>query len=576
MRYLPGDSVSDEFWKGLKPQVESLLKDTPILRSRSELSLYLPQQLGIVRADMYDQHREPLFADLEDEIYLSPKYTASDLEHLRSLGIRRVALVDILDRAQADLQRSNSKIKAITTDDDWHTRASKLLSRPFNSDNRPQSLERIKSLRLIPLHGDSWVSTKSLPIYLPKTGNIPVPTDLGLKLVQSIAVANTSRKKLFVHLGVEQCVPHSVISLLVRKYSRGENITRMASISHLQYLYWNLPEDVPVLDSKIWLYDQLLNKVHPSGHSKEYIYFEDPEEEYGPQQLFRSINKDNQDAPGYFVHFLNAAYLQAIPDQTRHDGRSWKSWLKEFAGVRQIPQLCDTMDSALSDEFNYIIKYRPEKLVGLLKQHWPWYEPQMAKVLGQLCTSMVPSERGSMVKLGDSYLPLPKLKTITKKLHITDFPFILLPRQLGDQDRGEWGFLKQLGAGVDDNLDFYVEALERIADANPTECSPDTVKVLFRVYGAIQKNCCTSEDISCIQWVLPLTLWGPILTLKKAAFHAEQQDIHSPLRKTNCQVGQFRGVCVVSSRMAGSKTTPRWSWQLRRIEPSLPRHLEDT
>lgn len=508
MRYLPGDSVSDEFWKGLKPQVQSLLKDTPILRSRSELSLYRPQQLRIVRADMYDQHREPLFADLEDEIYLSPKYTASDLEHLRSLGTRRIALVDILDRVQADLKRSNSKMKATNTDDDWHTRTSKLLSLPFNSDDEPQSLERIKSLQLIPLHGDSWVSSKSSPIYLPKTGNISVPTDLGLKLVQSIAVANTSRKNLFVHLGVAQCFPPSVIYLLVQKYSRGEHITMKASISHLQYLYWNLPEDIPVLDSNIWLFDQLLIKVHPTGHSKEYIYFEDPEEEYGPQQLLRSINKDNQDAPGYFVHFLNAAYLQAIPDQTRHHGRSWKSWLKEFAGVRQIPQLCDITGSALSDEFSYIIKYRPEKLVGLLKHHWPLYEPQMAKVFGQLCTSMVPSERGSMVKLRHSYLPLPKLKTITKELHITDFPFILMPRQLDDQDRGEWGFLKQLGAGVDDNLDFYFEALERVADANPTECSPDTVKVLFRVYGAIQKNCCTSEDISRIQWVLHLLLYG--------------------------------------------------------------------
>lgn len=129
MRYLPSDSISDEFWKNLRPKIVSLLSDTRCLRPWSETSLHLPSQLRRVNGDYRDRYDEPLFADLAEKAYLSRNYTFRDYNALSLLGTYNMNYQILIPRIQADLGRADSKMKAITTDEDWHTRAAKLLSK---------------------------------------------------------------------------------------------------------------------------------------------------------------------------------------------------------------------------------------------------------------------------------------------------------------------------------------------------------------------------------------------------------------------------------------------------------------
>jgi hypothetical protein len=457
----------------------------------------LPSQLRRVPVHARDRYDEPLFADLVEEAYLSRDYTFTDYKALSPLGTCQMTCHDMIRRIQADLGRADSKMKPITTDEDWHTRAAKLLSNHFA--NATRNVETIKSLNLIPLQDRRWVSARTRPIFLPTTGDNPIPTDLGLNLVQPVAALNDARRTLFSHLGVTTALSSSRISHISDRYDASSLCTMDENISHLRYLYWNLSQDILALDRNIFLIDQNGNRVYRHIES---VYFEEEDEEYGPRQLLQSAPLENPDAPGFAVHFLNVAYLDAVPTGALHQGRSWKQWLMELAGVQSYPRLQNPNRRTLSDEFKYVIEHRPEKLVELLKRYWSFYEPEMTDdIVRVLKECWVPSDEHLAVDLKSTFLPLPRLKAMVERLEILDFPFLTMPEELTDEDENEWQFLKRFGVrsrGRSDDLYFYVEALSRIADENEDECNSDILRALFDVYGAIERNCSSSNDAAYV------------------------------------------------------------------------------
>jgi hypothetical protein len=470
----------------------------------------LPSQLHWVTRDYKDRHGEPLFADSIEEAYLSQHYTYRDFEILSPLGTAMIHPGLVIARIESDLGRVDSKMRAITTDEDWHVRVAKLLSRIFASRSS-RNTEAVKSLNLIPLQDRRWVSARTKPIFLPNTGEIPIPSDLCLNLVQPVAALNDARKTLFSQLGVTSVDPCTIILLIKARYSKLPLCTMDENIAHLRYLYWNLPEHILGLDRNIFLMDQNTNRVwvyRTPTRLMEYIYFEEEEEDYGPQQLLQSGPLENPDAPGLDVHFLNAVYFGAVPTGALHHKRSWKQWLTEFAGVQSYPQLQNPQRRSLSDEFKYIIEHRPEKLVGLLKRYWSSYEPEMIPVVvRELRNCWVPSDANFAVNLESTFLPQPRLKAMVERLKIVNFPFLIMPEELTDENENEWQFLKRFGvrsSGGSDDLHFYVKALSRIADENEDGCSPDILEALFEVYGALERNCSSSDDAAYIWQVLIL------------------------------------------------------------------------
>ncbi len=167
----------------------------------------------------------------------------------------------------------------------------------------------------------------------------------------------------------------------------------------------------------------------------------------------------------------------------------------ELAAVRSYPQILNPNLRTLSDEFKYIILHRPKKLVEILKHHWPFYELDInPAVVQELRKCSVPSSEASKSCLEETFLPLPHLKEIAKRLGIVDFPFLIIPDELNDEREKDWAFLKQFGVrsrGDSDKLHFHIKALRMIAGG---EYISEFSEALFEVYGAIEENCIRSDD----------------------------------------------------------------------------------
>jgi hypothetical protein len=453
-----------------------------------------------VKDNALDHNEDPLFPDLSNEIYLSPNYLWSyEIDSLKRLGIKFFSTPQLLDRVEADLQNDNSRMKTKATNDDWHTYAADLLLKPLL--NQTQSMERVKKLPLIPLQDGNWASASRTAIYFPNTIDVPIPTDLTLSLVDPNTLENDSRRKLFDCIGVTHCEPERVVSLILDKHKRKDFVSLESSVAHLRYLYWNLPSYERSFSENISLY----NQKYEGGLLKQRYYFQS-DKEYGAQELLKRIDEDHYHAPGHAVDFLHSAYVHAVPTEACRIGWSWMSWLEEFFEVQHIPQVVPQYNpTTLSFEFVYIVDHRPDKLMGLLKECWGSYEPLIGpKVRSQLSQIHVLSESGQRIMMRDSYLPLPHLKTKIEELGVVDFPFLQMPECLSEEAQSDWAFLRRFGVGIGKDIRFHVSILESLSNANCTEFTTETTESLFKVYRAIDLECCSQKDKDQVQFVPPL------------------------------------------------------------------------
>ena len=492
MRYLPEDSITDDFWRTLWTLIREKLEQTPLLEPWSGNGLYQTSDLEKLPEDFLAEDRSPLLPDLEGaEIYLSPKYTEADFEILKRLGTKTLHWSKFVDRLEADLRiLGGSKWGILRDNADWRTRICIVLSRAF-IENRPNRQKRLRKLALIPLHDGRWVSsTSGTKIYFPKTDDIPIPVDLGLDLVCLMAAENVAWANLLSSLGVMSCPQDSVIRSIYQRYNAAnlDNFKLSNAVAHIRYLYWFLQTGHSSLASQVRLANQ-----HGSLLKKgQYLYFPNEGNDYSPSKLF----KQDDQLPGHPVNYLHEDYLKAIDPEIIHHGRPWMRWLEEIAGVRRIPELRAKGRDELSREFQYIVRHRSDRLLGVLKREWDSYRPQINNfVEGDLQRSTVLLENGRRIPLRHTFLPLPKLKQIAAELRIADaYPFIAIPELLRDEKRLEWMFVKDLQVGIEENLDFYLSALKTLKTINPTLSTTSASDQLIRIYENIQSRCSEGLD----------------------------------------------------------------------------------
>ena len=502
MRYLPSDSISDDFWGSLRTRICAALLQTRILRPWSEKGLHCPHQLRILPSYYYDKSGDPLLPDLEDEIYLSRRYLEEDSQALQRLGTCSLSWGDIIDRLGADIVSSSSRWKSMTSEEDWRTKMCTLLSKAFAPVANPliNTRARLKNMELIPTHDGKWVSLTRLTVYLPETKGVTIPTDLGLSLVQMTATKNPSWQKFLLELGVIECPAETVIKAISLRYSGGvkrskeANVTLDCSITHLRYLYEFLPENILVLDPSIWIFNQETLPVS----SNEYLYYNDPDDKENLGGLFEECEDSDCYLPGYKVNFLHPDYLHAVDRSTIRNGRSWLSWLELVVGMRHNPQICTKGAKELSGEFRYVIGHRSEKLLWILKRHWPIYEDQIGYVEPILLSSLVRVESGRREALQMTFLPLPKLQRLVEEYRVPNFSFICMSPTPRDVEIKEWRFLERLHVGIDDTIHFYVRAISEIQQGNENGCDPITESAVFRIYHKIQKQC--NEDLEAVSY----------------------------------------------------------------------------
>lgn len=488
MRWLPQDPISDEFWKRLEPQVLSALESARVLRTRSESLLHLPCDVRVVPRDFVDEHGEALCEDVRPELYLSKQYTTDDVSILmEQLGVEVLCIDEAVERVQADLTRQSSRIKT-SSNEDWHSKLASLLTTFIDPEEGGEPYEPIRSIEIIPLQDGNWVSSKSEPIFFQQSGPVMIPTDLGLRLIDPAALANSSRKDLYRALGALLPSVRNITSLISQRYQRKAAVSLEESVSHLAYLFWYAVGEHASIDSNIWVYGASERQVARSGPLMKNIYFKNTTDPYGPNELFETHDGHSFPASSDPVpSFINPSYISRFDQDTRVNGKSWISWLRDCVGVKSSLQLLSASNSErLSDEFNWVLEHRSEMLPGLLHNNWSEYEEQITPAISKILKSTrVPIRNGGDLELATTFLPVPLLEREVQYFRIEDFPFLRLPVHLTEENKSSWEFLNILGVTTAIELRFYLRVLDYIDASDRT--------LLTTLYSRLGEQCTNHE-----------------------------------------------------------------------------------
>jgi len=480
MRYLPQDNeMRDQFWNGLIPKIKDRLGRTPVLRPRSEGSLRLINALRLHANIELDKAGNPLFDDIKPEAYLSSRYQRVDLLILRPYGLQLMYMNEILKRVDRDLQSPLSKMKSSATDEEWHSRAAKLLLLPFDK-SWTQAMVELQAMDLLPLQDGRWVSAKNGHIYYAENGEIPIPRDLGLSLIDPNAARNIDRKTLFDRLGVQEASTTHVRNSIFERYKRNIKPGKFDlsnSRHHLEYLYLthNPQECSPSQFQNLEVYCQT-GILYMPHRNDIYIATNEP---YGAQELLKPTERGKEPgsgAPGLTALFLHQGYFEDAPKTPTGHKLQWTEWLHTYIKIRRSLRLTvpkSNIGPHLSSVCQYVANYRPERFLGMLRNHWKFEGEAIARnlsLMSELEGTKVLCKGNRRKALAKTYLPIPLLERLCARfMNDTEwFPFLKLEVPVNDETYPkEWEFLHNtFGVGIRDDCDFHLAMVKAILDAN--------------------------------------------------------------------------------------------------------------
>ncbi|KAF5718969.1 hypothetical protein FGLOB1_1383 [Fusarium globosum] len=504
MRWLPQRNSYpwDSFWSGLLDRIEARIQEVQVLRTLGTGRLDYIHKLCRLQPWLQDKNGDPLFTDLDEEIYLAKEYTRDDLKLLEPYELESISPSDAITRVEMDLEKDieDSRMKSSVTDSEWHSLAARALILLKNTATVGPAQDRLKQLRFIPLENGTWVSSSSGPLYYSHaSGSLAIPDDLDLSLVDSEAASNPDRRALFDKFGVIEALVKDVRALILKKPIKpvADETALAASIAHLKFLYLSEVllegnEDQAKLRG-YHVYDQNMRARLPTKHD---VYLT-TEDEYGPSELFRPQG----DAPGFPAPFLHQGYVQERPATPSGYSWGWNDWLQLRLRLRHQLRLTTKGSDRkleLSSAFRYIEQHRPECLLGALQRAWDVERTKViesADIMGELREVEVLCKGGDEFTLSEplstTYLPLPELEGKHSR-YAEDEGFVFL--DLGESItsstyRAKWGFLvDDLGVGCTDDLQFYLAILRTIRYSNAAAGVRRNTRVLD-LYEVIHARC---------------------------------------------------------------------------------------
>ncbi|KAM3082927.1 hypothetical protein ACMFMF_002576 [Clarireedia jacksonii] len=504
IRYLP-EKTAGPLASQIVSKIEHLLTQTPILRSRIQGPLRKVSELKIVSKSFRNLDGEPLLEDCPEDIYLDTSYLTEDTTRLMPLGLKYVSCDDIFERIKQDIGSANSKYKSSETTSHWHAQIADIM----NTFGAPKMRE-LEKLDLIPLQNGAHTHSLGKLIFFSKDGQIQVPEDLDLHIVDPRAISdNPSREALFRRLGVISIDTDTVRDRILERYESEaylqwrSTLTVERSVCHLKYLYLTRKQvsddastsgdfseeeqevEAPITPtySMIRLFDQ--NSALVSRHWELYFPTED---EFGIQRLARGK---------FHVSFINEAYFTTEPRTHTPGDITWKDWLHDHFGVLYCPRLShSSRPIELSHTVRHIANNQPESFLGFIQTHWVRFSTQLNPGLVTTVADVeVPCKDDKLQPLHFTYLP--SLENCAQQyLRGEQFPFLKLPCSLAADD---WGFLASFGVGISADLDFHLQVLSCIRDAAmPSRTLEETgikdPERVLQLYEAIQTDFANSQE----------------------------------------------------------------------------------
>ncbi|KAI1385608.1 uncharacterized protein F4822DRAFT_413682 [Hypoxylon trugodes] len=461
MRYLPTLSGYpwDSFWQRLVDKIKDRIQNEEMLYLRNSSDLRRISEANRLDPDECDHHGNPLFDDLpgDEACYISPYYSDENLDILESYGLSSMYFEDLIERVRWDLLSPVSRMRS-ETDNAWHVRAAELLSLPFEN-GWSDIVAEVKELQLIPLLDETWVSPNGVATYFATTrGGLPIPADLGARLVKPAAARVPERKELFFHLGVKHFLIHDVRSSILQRYqSTGYlGINHTTSLTHLKFLYLTHTSSHPASTySRLGLCNAD-GELYSLSQNTFYLIDTNP---YGLSNLVAKVEPDKR--PSWRnIHFLHRSYFENNPDKSDNHDLTWEQWLQECLCVRLYPRLVSRDGSTLSGELQFVSQSLPSDFLGFLRYCWDSEKSRLTPgTRNGVGLIKVPCRGGQMIALWDTYLPTTALlEKHDEYIRYGElFPFLQISNDPDQLFR--WDFLKDIGVKADANLDFYFDML---------------------------------------------------------------------------------------------------------------------
>ncbi|KAJ4267510.1 hypothetical protein NW762_003617 [Fusarium torreyae] len=504
MRWLPQRNSYpwDSFWSGLLERIEERIQEVKILRTLGTGRLDFIHKLCRLQPWLRDKNGDPLFTDIDEEVYLAKEYSRDDLKLLEPYGLESVSPSDVIARVENDLGKDleASRMKNPATDNEWHSLAARALILLKNTATLGAAQDRLKRLELIPLENGEWVSASSGPLYYShSSGQLAIPDDLDLSLVDPDAAKNPDRRALFDKFGVIEALVKDVRSLILGKrlVPMADEAALAASVSHLNFLYLSeglLEDGDPLASLRDYrVYDQDMKACSPIRQDV-YITTDD---EYGPSELLKS----DSDTTGFAASFLHDAYLDKEPATPQGCEWTWEEWMQLRLSLRRHLRLTQKNAQGrleISPVFRFIERHRPECLLGALQRVWGFERAEVTastEIVNELRDMEVSCKGGNEFSLSEplstTYLPLPELEgKHSRYAEDEDFVFLDLGEPIiSSTYRTKWGFLvDDLGVGHTDDLKFYLSILRTIRYSNTVAGIRRDTRVLD-LYEVIHARC---------------------------------------------------------------------------------------
>ncbi|KAL5362015.1 hypothetical protein BJX96DRAFT_153271 [Aspergillus floccosus] len=496
--FLPSlDDDLGSFWAPLPRLIKDLIAVTPVLRSRHGHKLHVIDSVVILPEDFMDSSGNPLLDDSSLDPFISAAYPAALEETLEEYGLGVATFDLILRMVQSDLESSTSRVKSHAASADFHSRISQLLSKIPDEDE--DDMHTLNELSILPLRNGEWVCANSGPVYLPKTGEIDIPADVGFHILDPAAVANEDRRALFVHLGAVELSVSAVRSAILAKYSPlYSEVCMEDSRAHLHYLYLTherrqIEDDL--CDVGVYSNHGIMDNPH---EQEVYLPSNNP---YGPEALLGPTEYSQ----GMEFLLLHSTYFENIPARPHSNYPSWRVWLTTSLGIRERLSLVSSDGDSLSDTWAYVAECRPGKLLGLLEYLWKYQGSELhqtgrliMEIQSMNATRLCNVDLHDDCRLDETYLPLSHLQTLYQRFMEEDepFPFLYLEEGLSDEEiYSKWIFLhNDFSVGKDDDMGFLLDVLYWIQSANPDESTLTSYDRLWDLYIAIDAEHLAAED----------------------------------------------------------------------------------
>ncbi|KAG5790348.1 hypothetical protein H9Q69_010597 [Fusarium xylarioides] len=425
--FLPSqESVRDSFWSGLDAKILSLVQNNPILRSRNRSDLRLVRDVVIAANGMTDNEGKLLLDDPVKDPFISAKYPYRVAKHLKPYGLRVASNSLFISLLKRDLGRHDSKMRANTTADDWHSLVARMCSKIYDKGRKGTAL--LKPLGLLPLRDGEWISSESGPVYFPMTGDIEIP-DLDLKVLSKSATINRDRNDLFRHLGATDATYEGVRSAIFSSFIQRPRMSFALTLDCLRYLFLthSRPEHTRESYKNISLFTESELYLMCSEHT---IYVPGDKHPFSPASLLKNTHVPTD----FDVHFLWLGYFTIEHGDQKKTSISFKKWLYDFIGIQKRLTILSPNKKELSRPFQYVLAHHQAKFLGLFEHLWPLEGKEVLKhptILSRI--KQIPAKKLCKVSfslnLENTWLPLPELRGSVRREFFDSYDgdFILAP-----------------------------------------------------------------------------------------------------------------------------------------------------